>query len=55
MGDEKQIPVEITLGDRSQAWKCVDCSQIFVWHPGISGKSQPEFCGNCDSTNIEIK
>ena len=44
--------MSITLGPRSQAFICSDCTQFFVWHPGVSGLDKPSGCGACDSPNI---
>lgn len=45
--------LKVTLGPRSKPYRCLDCGQEFVWHPGVSGLTQPEGCGACDSANIQ--
>jgi DNA-directed RNA polymerase subunit RPC12/RpoP len=43
----------ITLGPRSKPYRCLDCGQEFIWHPGASGLVCAIECGACESPNIE--
>lgn len=45
--------MDIKLGPLSQMWRCLDCGQMFAWHPGFSDHDHPTGCGACDSANIE--
>jgi len=45
--------MELILGPGSRAFRCLDCGQVFGWHPDTSGLSEPSGCGACDSPNLE--